>query len=88
MPGDRIPLTPHHLLKAYADYQPIAKLNIDLDFRAVSRSFARGNENNLYQPDGTYYLGQGSSPGYGVVNLSARYQVGRRLSFSCQSTTY
>jgi outer membrane receptor protein involved in Fe transport len=79
VPGDRIPLTPRHLLKAHADYQPIPKLNVDLDFRAVSRSFARGNENNLYQPDGIYYLGQGSSPGYGVVNLGARYQLNRRV---------
>jgi hypothetical protein len=56
-PYDRIPLAPHHLLKAYADYQLTPKLNIDLDFRAVSRSFARGNENGLYKPDGIYYLG-------------------------------
>ncbi len=79
VPGDRIPLTPRHLLKAYADYEPTSKLNIDLDFRAVSRVFARGNENNLDRPDGVYYLGPGSSPGYGVLDLGAHYQVHRRL---------
>ena len=73
-----------HMLKAYADYQPTAKLHFDLDFRAVSRSFARGNENNLDQPDGTYYLGPGSSPGYGVVNLGAKYQVRRRIQLFAQ----
>ena len=38
---------------------------IDLDLLAVGSSFARGNENNLDQPDGIYYLGPGTSPGYG-----------------------
>ena len=82
--GNRIPLTPQHLLKAYTDYQPTSKVNVDLDFRAVSRSFARGNENNQDKPDGVYYLGPGTSPGYGVVNLGARYQVHRRLQLFVQ----
>ena len=34
-PGDRIPLIPQHLLKAYADYQPLKRLSIDLDFNAA-----------------------------------------------------
>ena len=34
-----------------------------------------GNENNLHQPDGVYYLGSGKSPGYGVVNIGARYRI-------------
>jgi outer membrane receptor protein involved in Fe transport len=83
-PGDRIPLTPQNLLKAYADYQPTPKLNVDLDFLAVSRSFARGNENNLDKPDGVYYLGPGTSPGYGVVDVGARYQVYRRVQLFVQ----
>ncbi len=83
-PGNRIPLIPRHMLKAYADYQPVSKLNIDLDFVAVSRSFARGNENNLDQPDGVYYLGPGSSPGYGIVNLGARYQLRARIQVFAQ----
>ena len=44
---------------------------------AVSSAYARGNENNAHQPDGVYYLGPGTSPAYGVVNLGARYQVRR-----------
>ena len=83
-PGDRIPLTPEHLLKTYADYQVTPKLNVDLDYLAVSRSFARGNENNLDKPDGVYYLGPGSSPGYGLVNLGGHYQVHRRVRMFVQ----
>jgi outer membrane receptor protein involved in Fe transport len=73
-PGDRIPLIPQHSFKAYANYDPTSKLDIDLDFLAVSSSIARGNENSQNQPDGIYYLGQSYSPGYGVVNLGARYR--------------
>jgi len=78
-PGDRIPLIPRHTLKAFADLQATKKLSVDLDFVAASSSFARGNENNLSQPDGKYYLGPGTSPGYGVVNFGARFQVHPRL---------
>ena len=79
VPGDRIPQIPRHSLKAYANYDPTPKLDVDLDFLAVSRSFARGNENNLDKPDGIYYLGPGTAPGYGVVNLGARYKVYRHV---------
>ena len=79
LPGDRIPLIPHHLLKAHAAYQVTRKLSVNLNFVAVSQSFARGNENNLSKPDGVYYLGPGVSPGYGLLNLSANYQVHRHF---------
>ena len=83
-PGDRIPLIPHHLLKASADLQATRKLSFDLGFVAASRSFARGNENNLSKPDGVYYLGPGTSPGYGVLNLGGRYQVFQRIELFAQ----
>ncbi len=83
-PGDRIPQMPRNLLKAYAEYQPTAKLSADLDFEAVGRSYARGNENNRDQPDGVYYLGQGYSPGYGVINVGAHYRVTKRVQLSVQ----
>ena len=47
-------------------------------------SFARGNENNLDKPDGVYYLGPGYSPGYGVVNLGAHYQIQKRVQLFVQ----
>jgi outer membrane receptor protein involved in Fe transport len=83
-PGDRIPLIPGNLLKTYVDYQPTKKILIDLDFVAAGRSFARGNENNLAQADGMYYLGSGFSPGYGVLNLGAHYQLLKRVQLFVQ----
>lgn len=83
-PGDQIPQMPRDILKAYAEYQATSKITVDLDFDAVGRSFARGNENNLDQPDGIYYLGPGFSPGYGVVNLGAHYQVHKRAQLFVQ----
>ena len=83
-PGDRIPQIPRNIFKAYVEYQPTAKISADLDFDAVGRSFARGNENNLDQPDGIYYLGQGFSPGYGVVNAGAHYQLQKRTQLFVQ----
>ena len=79
VPGDHIPQIPRNLLKAYIDYEPTSKLQIDLDFRAIGRSFARGNENNLDVPDGIYYLGPGFSPGYAVLDLGAHYQIQKRV---------
>ena len=83
-PGDRIPLIPRHIFKGTADLQATRKLSLDLDFTAVSSSFARGNENNLSQPDGVYYLGPGVSPGYGVVDFDARYQLHKRVQVFVQ----
>ena len=83
-PGDRIPLIPQHMFKAFADAQITRKISADLDFVAVSSSFARGNENNQARPDGIYYLGPGTSPGYGVVNLGSRYQIQKRVQLFVQ----
>lgn len=83
-PGNRIPLTPRNMAKAYADVQLTAKLSASLDAIGIGRSFARGNENNLHQPDGRFYLGEGSSPGYAVVNLGARYDLHRRVQLFAQ----
>jgi outer membrane receptor protein involved in Fe transport len=83
-PGNRIPLIPQHLLKTYADYQATSKLSIDLDFNAVTTSYARGNENNLSNADGAWYLGPGTSPGYGVVNVGAHYRAAKRMQVFVQ----
>ena len=78
-PGNRIPMTPRHMAKAFTDVQVTSKFTLDLGMTAFSSSLARGNENNLHEADGIYYLGPGSSPGYAVFELGARYQVHRRL---------
>ena len=83
-PGDRMPLIPRHLLKAYADLVVTRALSVNVNLVAVSDSFARGNENNAHQPDGVYYLGPGSAPGYGIVNLSSRYALRRNLEIVLQ----
>jgi outer membrane receptor protein involved in Fe transport len=72
MPGDRIPLIPRHQFKAFAEWQILPQLSATADFLAVSNALARGNENNAHEPDGSFYLGQGRSAGYGVLSLGAQ----------------
>jgi outer membrane receptor protein involved in Fe transport len=83
-PGDRIPLIPQHLLKAYADYQVTPSFLVSLNTIVVGSSFARGNENNAHQPDGTFYLGSGKSGGYAVFNLGSQWQIEPRLMLYAQ----
>jgi len=83
-PGNRIPLVPRHMFKAYADLDITKKLAVDLSLNAFSSAFARGNEDNRHQPDGVYYLGPGSSPGYAVTYLGGRYKVHRHVQLFIQ----
>jgi outer membrane receptor protein involved in Fe transport len=85
-PGDRIPLVPRHMFKLNGDVQVTSRLSVDVDLIATSGSFARGNENNLHEPDGIYYLGAGTVPGYAVVNLGAGYRLTRRLQIVAEVT--
>jgi outer membrane receptor protein involved in Fe transport len=73
-PGNRIPLVPRHLFKAFASWQILPQLSANLDFVTVAGSYARGNENNEHEPDGEFYLGPGRTGGYSVVNLGAEFQ--------------
>ncbi|HEV2644789.1 MAG TPA: TonB-dependent receptor [Acidobacteriaceae bacterium] len=84
VPGDFIPQVPRNTLKVFGEYRPTSKLSVELDVLAEGSSFARGNENNLDQPDGVYYLGKGRSAGYGVANVGARYQVASRVQLFVQ----
>ncbi len=77
--GNRLPLMPRHSLKVFADVRLTHALALDVDVVTASESFARGNENNRHMPDGTYYLGPGTSPAYGVVSLGGRYDFTRWL---------
>jgi outer membrane receptor protein involved in Fe transport len=74
-PGDHIPLIPRHMFKVYTDISVTPRLSVDIDLLAASGVFARGNENNLSEPDGVYYLGPGSTDPYAIVNLGAQYRV-------------
>jgi outer membrane receptor protein involved in Fe transport len=84
MPGNRIPLVPRHLFKAYADYNFGGGFSAGLNLIAMGSSFARGNDNNLHTPDGVNYLGSGRSGGYTVFNLNAAYQLDKQLRFFAQ----
>ena len=81
-PGNRIPLVPQHLLKVFTDYRASPALTLNLNMLAVGSSYARGNENNQHQPDGSLFLGSGKSGGYAIFNLGMQYQIEPALRFS------
>lgn len=83
-PGDRLPFIPQHMLKAFAEVRVTDKLGVDVNLISAGSSFARGNENNRHEPDGTYYLGEGAADGYAIFNLGARYAVTPRLQVIAQ----
>jgi len=73
-PGNRMPLIPRQMFKAFAQWQILPQLSATADFIAMSGAYARGNDNNEHEPDGVFYLGQGRSGGYGVVNFGLEYK--------------
>jgi outer membrane receptor protein involved in Fe transport len=83
-PGDQIPLIPRHTFKAFVDLELRPDLSVDADVTASSGSWARGNENNAHQPDGTYYLGDGRTRPYGILNTGIRYRLHKRVEVFAQ----
>lgn len=73
--GDKIPTTPRHMVKLNADYEIFSGFTLGGEMLSLSGSYARGNENNRHQPDGTVYLGPGKTKAYTIFNLRARWQV-------------
>lgn len=82
--GNRLPQTPQHIFKFNADYKPTSKAAVTFNITSTSGTFARGNENNQHHPDGTYYLGVGSTDAYAIANLGGRYQLTPNLQFFVQ----
>ena len=82
--GNRIPLIPRHVVKAFADVQLSPRAFVDINVTGTSRVFARGNENNQHEPDDLYYVGEGTTAGYAIVNLGARYQLAPRWQLLMQ----
>ena len=78
-PGDRIPGIPRHHLNAAANYDLTDRLTLGAGAVAVSRQFARGNDNNRHQPDGVNYLGPGEIAGYTIFNVNLDYKIDRSL---------
>lgn len=79
--GNRIPGIPRHSLKLLAEYGN-AQWALGGTLAAFSSQFVQGNENNQHAA-GTLtdrfgntraFEGSGEAPGYGVVNLHARYE--------------
>ncbi len=78
-PGDRLPFIPQHMLKAFGDVRVTNRLTVNLNVIATGGSFARGNENGDHEPDGTYYLGEGTVDGYAIANLGGRYDLTSKI---------
>jgi outer membrane receptor protein involved in Fe transport len=82
--GDRIPLIPRHLLKAGVAIDPVRWLTVSADMVASAGVIARGNENGAHRPDGTYYLGEGSTRPYAVLNAGVELRPARGLALYAQ----
>jgi outer membrane receptor protein involved in Fe transport len=72
------------MFKAFGEIRIRSNVSVNLGLISSSGAYARGNENNAHQPDGTYYFGEGATPAYAVVNLGARYQVTAHLGVLLQ----
>jgi len=83
-PGDRMPLIPHEIFKAHADWQITPAWSVEAGMVAVAGANARGNENGRHQPDGTYFLGSGRTGGYAVFDVGAAWEPAPRLRFFAQ----
>lgn len=77
--GNRIPLIPRHMAKVFADVRAGTRLTLHANVVSTSGSFARGNENNAHEADAAYYLGDGTTDGYAVLNLGGRFDLSRRI---------
>src|SRR5258708_1052974 len=78
-PGNRIPGIPRHHLNAAANYDLTDRTTVGAGAVAVSRQFARGNDNNRHQPDAVNFLGPGEIAGYTIFNLNLDYKLDRGL---------
>ena len=83
-PGDRIPLIPRHLFKAAVSVDPTPWLTVSADMVASGGVLARGNENGEHAPDGVYYLGEGGTDAYAVVNAGVELRPVPQLALYAQ----
>jgi iron complex outermembrane recepter protein len=71
-PGNQLTGIPQQAFKLRADYDVDENFSVGINWIAVSAQYPRGNENNQDA--------NGKIPGYGVINLDARYQANRELN--------
>lgn len=74
-PGDLIPGIPRQHLNVLARCDFTERFSAGANAVAVSRQFARGNENNQHQADGVNFLGSGEIAGYALLNLNLSYKL-------------
>jgi iron complex outermembrane receptor protein len=67
--GDRLPLTPEHLLKAGLRFAPNGDFTFGADLQWTSEQFVRGDEGNLAE----------ELEGYTVLNVRAEYRFGQNV---------
>ena len=72
-PGNKIPGIPAHSVKVRAEVDFTETVSMGTNVMFFSSQYARGDENNQDA--------NGKVPGYTLVNLDARYQHTKRLSF-------
>lgn len=82
--GNYIPLIPRHLMKAKAEWNINNQWVTSLGMVAVGSSYARGNENNQHQPNGTTFLGSGQSSGYALFDLGVQYKASKSTKLFAQ----
>lgn len=82
--GNRLPLIPRQMIKLFATVPVATNFSVNADVSLAEGSYARGNENNAHEPDGTYYLGAGRTSGYAVLNIGADWQPLPRLNVFLQ----
>ncbi|WP_296945648.1 TonB-dependent receptor [uncultured Massilia sp.] len=82
--GDRMPLVPRQVFKARADWRLAPAWSVQAGMQAVAGATARGNENGLHRPDGTYFVGSGRSAGYAVFDMGTTWEATPRLRVFAQ----
>jgi hypothetical protein len=73
--GNKMAGIAKHQFKLRGQLQATPNWSIGTTGVAFSDQYARGNENNQHQADGSTYNGSGKVKGYAVLNLDSRYNV-------------
>jgi len=86
-PATAYPAFRRHHLNAVTNHDLTDRITVGAGMVAVSRQFARGNDNNRHQPDGVNFLGPGEIGGHALLNLNLDYKLDRGLRSSRSSPT-
>ncbi|HQT71040.1 MAG TPA: TonB-dependent receptor [Thiobacillus sp.] len=84
--GDRLPGLPAHNLKLNADWKVTPNWTVGAQYRAYSRQYVRGNENNAHRPDGLDFNGAGRLGGYALLDLTTSWKLRRNVEVFAKAT--